>query len=235
MKRTLILAITLLISTALSYGQQTISSENITEFNAVSLNGNITAELIPSDTNKIDIILTDVDINKFKWNIKSGALNVNLNSGPKGKGHADVKIHYTGPLSEISVSGGELSSPEVIESNMLRFVVNGGAKVTLDFNVMDLDANITGNSVTLMSGTAKYLTLHAGEKSKVDARPMECVSANVDSGSGSEVYLFITERLVANAKTSSTIFYKGKPTIIKDKTSKMSANVMGSSILNIGD
>lgn len=235
MKRTLILSITLLFTVALSYGQQTISSENISEFNAISLNGNISAQLIKSDTNKIDIILTDVDINKFKWNLKSGTLNVDLNSGPRGKGHADVKIHYAGPINAISVSGGELITPEVIESNMLRFSVNGGAKVTAKFEVMDLDANITGNSVVLLSGSAKYLTMHAGERSKVDVRPMECVSADVDASSGAEVYLFVTERLVANAKTTSTIFYKGKPSILKDKTSKMNSNVMGSGILNIGD
>lgn len=235
MKRTLILTIVLFVSTLASYAQQTISSENISEFNAVNLNGNITAQLIPGEANKIDIILTDVDINKFKWNLKSGVLNVELNSGPKGKGHADVKIHYSGPINAITVSGGDFTTPEPVKSNMLRFVVNGGAKVTADFEVMDLDANIAGNSVVLLSGSAKYLTMHAGERSKVDARSMECVSADVDASSGAEMYLYVTERLVANSKTSATIFYKGKPSIIKDKTSKMNANVMGSSILNIGD
>lgn len=235
MKRTVITTLLLLVSAAFSYAQQTITSENLNEFTAVNMTGNVTAQLIPADTNRIEIILTDVDINKFKWNIKGTTLNVELNSGSKGKGHADVKLYYMGPLTSISISGGELSTPEPVIEDILKFSVSGGAKVTAEFDVLDLDVNVSSNSVVLLSGVTKYLTMRAGEKSKVDARQMDCVAADIDTATGAEVYVTVEERLVGNAKTSSTIFYRGKPSILKDKTSKMSAGMMGSSILYIGE
>ncbi|MCD8072232.1 MAG: DUF2807 domain-containing protein [Alistipes sp.] len=235
MKKLLVLAACTLFAAANVFSQQTIISENVENFTSVSFSGNITAQLIKSDAGKIEIVLSEVDITKLKWIVKNGVLSVNLNSGSKGKGHADVKVYYTEGLGSVTLSGGELTSAESLKGDFFHFSANGGSKVTLRFDVLDLTASVSGNSAALFSGDVKYLTISASEKSKVDARDMECLSVEVDSSTGAEIYVSVTERLVANAKTGSTIFYKGKPVILRDKTSRMSSGMFGSSILNIGD
>ncbi|MCC8034931.1 MAG: DUF2807 domain-containing protein [Rikenellaceae bacterium] len=235
MKKLPVLVACVLFAVANVFSQQTIISENVDSFNSVSFSGNITAELIKSDAAKIEIVLSEVDITKLKWIVKNGVLSVTLNSGSKGKGHADVKVYYAESLASVSVSGSEFTSAEPITGDFFHFSANGGSRVTLEFDVLDLTASISGNSAALFSGEVKYLAISASEKSKVDARDMECLSAEVDASTGAEIYVTVTERLVANAKTSSTIFYKGKPTVLRDKTSRMSSGMFGSSILNIGD
>ena len=121
-----------------------------------------------------------------------------------------------------------------IKSEIFKFSANGGAKVTVGFESLDLELKITGNYVGHFSGYAKYMTLSATEKSKVDARPIECVSADVEAATGAEAYVTISERLVANAKSTSSIFYRGTPVIIKDMTSKMSSGMIGSGLHYIG-
>ncbi|MCD7969766.1 MAG: DUF2807 domain-containing protein [Alistipes sp.] len=235
MKKIMLLALSTIFSLSALVAQQTIFSENVDGFNAVAFSGNITAELIKSDACQIEIVLTDVDITKLKWIVKNGVLTVELNSGPKGRGHADVKVHYVDGLSSVSVSGSEFTSAEPLTGNIFSFSANAGATVSVEFDVMDLTVSVSGNSAALFTGDVRYLTMSATEKSKVDARGMDVMSAEVDAATGAEIYISVEERLVANAKTSSTIFYKGQPDIMRDKTSRMSSGMFGSSILNIGD
>ncbi len=236
MKKATALAAAILFTALSVMAQQTIQSENLDDFNAVSFSGNITAELIRSETSSIEIILTDADITKLRWIVSNGTLTVSLNSsGSKGKGHADVKVYYTEGLNAVTVSGSEFTSAEPLTGEIFHFTANGGATVTVGFDVLDLIAGVSGNSAALFTGEAKYLTMSASERSKVDAREMAVVSAEVDTATGAELYISVEERLVANAKTSSTIFYKGQPRVMRDKTSRMNSGMFGSSILNIGD
>lgn len=236
MKKLTALTALSIFSVAAVFSQQTIQSDNLEEFNAIAFSGNITAEIIKSETSRLEIVLTDADITKLKWSVKNGTLTIDLNSaGSKGLAHADAKVYYKEGLSSVSVSGSEFTSAEPLTGDVFYFSASGGARVTVEFDVLDLTAGVSGNSAAQFSGEVKYLAISASEKSKVDAREMETLSAEADAGTGAEIYLNVTERLVANAKTSSTIFYKGHPTILRDKTSRMSAGMFGSSILHIGE
>lgn len=232
MKKTLSLIIFLLATISVS-AQQSIKSNQIADFHSVSLSGNLNAELIRADVNSVDIELYNSDINKFKWSVNDGVLSVSLRPTIGSKARADVRIYYRGSLSDISVIDARLSATEAIMSHMMRLVVSGGANVNATVDVKDLEVEVTGNSSLLMSGTAKYLTLKATERSKVDVRKMQAVSAETEAATGAEVYVNSSERLVANARIAATIFYTGNPTIFKDRSSKINTS-LGSSVLSIG-
>lgn len=232
MKKIFFLAAMALISTGV-FAQQTIKSDNVANFSAVSLSGNLRVELIAADKNEVEVVLHNADITKFKWGVENGTISMSLR--PSGeKGRADVKIYYSRPLSDISISGVELSAKETIESDILHLSAGSGAKASLDVSALDLELEATGNSAVQLSGSAKYFTLRATEKSRVNTLKMEAVSVVAETTMSSEVHVNVNERLVANAKTGSTIFYKGSPVVFKDKSSKMNTNMMGSSVLNIG-
>lgn len=234
MKKTILFTLFILASAAVS-AQQSIGSENVDKFRAISLNGNITTELIPADANKVDITLHDADITKFKWSVKDGTLGMNLNSGGKSQARADVKIFYADTLNLISVSGGQIRTTEPVQGVVLRVELSAGARATAEFDVIDLEFNVNGNSAAQFSGDTKYLYARATEKSKVDARNLYAESVEAEAATGAELTVNASERLVVNSKTTATIFYKGHPSIIKDRTSKMNSGLMGSSVLNIGD
>lgn len=228
MKRLIVLAVMSFAFANLS-AQHKIQSDRVDEFSEVSFSGNMKVELIKSDKNSIDIDL-NADISKFKWTQNNGVVNVTL----RPSGDAVVKLYYSKPLTSISISGGELTAPEAIESDMLKVSSGSGAKVKLDVKSFDIEIDAGGNSAVVLAGESKYITVKAGEKSKVNILDLDGVAVTADASLGAEIHLKVEERLEANAKTGATIFYKGSPSIFKDKSSKMSTGVMGSSVLNIG-
>lgn len=234
MKKTISLIIFLLAATSVS-AQQSITSTSISDFHSVSLTGNLNVELIHADTDAIEIELYNSDINKFKWSVNNGMLSVSLRPtlGQGQKSRADVRIYYKGTPTDISVTDARLTVVDPLVAHMMRLAISGGANVNAAVDVKDLDVEVSGNSSLLISGSTKYLTLRATERSKVDTRRLQAVSAETEATMGSEVYINSSERLVANAKTAATIFYMGNPTIFKDRSSKMNMS-LGSSVLSIG-
>ena len=224
-----------LLAAVYSYGQQSIASDQVEAFNAMSVSGNISVELVEAGSNKVDIVLYDADITKFKWGVKNGTLNLSLSGGGKTIPRAEAKIYYADTLQYVSVSGGQITARQPLAGVAMRVDLSGGASAALQFDMLDLELNCTGNSVAEYGGISKYLGVRATEKSKVNARKLDCVSADVETATGAELTVIPSERLVVNAKTSSTVFYGGTPVVVKDRTSKMNSGMMGSSVNYIGE
>ena len=231
MKRTILSLITLLACVSLS-AQQTVNSGPINKFHSISLTGNIVAKLIPSDVNTVDVLITNADIKNLKWNVTDGNLDITFRQPSSRTGKAEMIIQYTDTLKSVSVSNGELTFDNPLVGDLLSISVKGGAVLNGYIDVLDLMADVSGNSAVLLSGTARYVTLRTTEKSKVDMRAIDALSVVADAATGSEAFVQTSERLVANAKTGATIFYQGSPLIVRDRTSKLDTSV-GSSVLNI--
>lgn len=211
--------------------QQVVKSAEIGAFSSISLSGKLQVQLIKADTNSIEITLFDSEIARLKWGVNNEELSVSLRPALNGSGRAEVKIYYKS-IGALSISGGELTSKEAIVSDLFDLKVSSGAKITAEFKCTDMGINVTGNSVALLNGYSRYLDLHASEKSKLEARALECMSAIANASTGGEVYVCAQERLEADAKTGSTIFYKGEPTILRVPTSKIMG--LGASVHSIG-
>lgn len=211
--------------------QQVIKSNEVGAFSSINLSGKLQVELIKSDNNAIEITLTDSDITRLKWGVTNEALSISLRPTMNGTGRAVVKIYYKG-IDALSISSGELTSKDVIDSELFDLKLSGSATVTLDFKCLDIDIEASSNSVALLKGYSKYINLRASEKSKLEVRDLECISAVAMASTGGEIYVCAQERLEANAKTGSTIFYKGSPTILRVPTSKFMG--LGASVHNIG-
>ena len=231
MRKTLLTFLAIAFCSTLS-AQQTITSENIDPFTSVTFSGNLQVTLCKSDRNSIDIKLYDADIKYFKWSVNNNELTASLRPLQIGKAHAEIIVNYSDTLRLITLNSTELTITDTLTSNILEISVNGGGKLKGVVEVADLDLQVTGNSVAELSGAAKYVMLRATEKSKADTRKMECVSMYVEAATGAEAYVNVYERIIANAKSSSTIFYLGEPSIMKDLSSKFSSTV-GSSVIKI--
>lgn len=232
MKRTILSLFALLACVSLT-AQQTANSGPVDNFHTISLTGGIIAKLIPSDVNSVDVLITDADIKNLKWGVTNGVLSVTFRQPSARAGRAEMIIQYTDTLKSVSISNGELSFDNPLTGDLLNVSVKGGGVLNGYVDVLDLMVDVTGNSAASLSGTAKYVTLRTNEKSKVDIRGIEALSIVADAATGSEVFVKAGERLVANAKSGATIFYKGTPAIVRDRSSKLNTSV-GSSVLNIG-
>lgn len=204
-----------------AFAQQTIKSSDVSAFNSINLSGKLIVELVQAEQNAIEITLYDSPVNKLKWAVKNQELSVNLNQSQGHSAYAEVKIYYTTPIANLTLTGVDMRLSEAIPSEMLTVTANGGAKVTMAVDGLDLKVEVGNSSAVVLEGTVKYLSLQASEKSRVDAKDLVATSADVEAGGSSEVYVKAGERLIATAKSAATIYYLGAPAIVRENISKI--------------
>lgn len=231
MKKTILALCALLTCTSLS-AQQTVNSGPVEGFHTVNLTGGVIARLVPSEINAVDVFITDADIKHLKWGVTNGVLSVTFRQPSIKTGKAEVVIQYTDSLRSVSISNGDLRFEDLRAAGIVNLTVKGGGVLSGNIDVLDLTLDVTGNSVASVTGSSKYVTMRANEKSKVDIRGLEAVSVVADAATGAEIFVHAEERLIANAKTGATIFYKGKPAIVRDRSSRLNSAI-GSSVISI--
>jgi len=210
--------------TANTVSAQIVRGESVSDFATANFTGKISVELILSNENKVEITLQDADASRLNWGVSNGVLSIRLkSSGVKSPGSATAKV-YCKTLASIRLNGAEVITKGLWEGDMLSVELSNGAKLTTEASCLDMDIRATGNSIAQFSGTTKYLTLRANTRSKIDARKLRAMNVDVSSTASSEVYVFSEERLVAEASVSSTIFYQGKPSLLK-LSEKLGSNI----------
>ena len=207
MKKIALMLLVLTCSLAAS-AQQSIVSKRLDAFRNIDLSGNLHVELIKADSAHIDVKLNGTNSNRLDWGIKNGTLSVHLRPGGEKGASGDVKIYY------VSVQG-------TLTQGMIDVDMTAGAIFGADLQLKDICLKITGNSVANLTGSAKYGTLIATSKSKVNARPLTCQDVRVEATSGAEVYVKAVERIQIVANTGGAVYYQGEPEIFRSATKMM--------------
>ena len=164
---------------------------------------------------------------KFKFEVdKKGALVVTEKYDPKRTSVTDITIYYNS-LREVKIAHAKAIFENVIETDLFDLNVSGGATVSLDVKTLDAAVECTGVSRLTLNGSTKYLTMRAST-AKINCTELSVVSATIDASHSAEVRMTVSERLEATTSTGAKLFYKGKPTILRDHTV-----VFGGEIINI--
>lgn len=199
--------------------QEVIQSTQLADFHAISLSGNMSVQLIKSDQNALKIDLFESVAEKLKWGVdREGVLQIALRPTTGANSHADVRIYYRSTLQKIAISECRVATENPIESHILLVDISGGGTANMAIKCKDLDFLSTGNSAATLSGTSKYLTIKAGQRSGVDARNLVSVSADVTATVGTEVFVNANDRLTVSAASSATVWHAGTPDILKTHT-----------------
>ncbi|MBR5106029.1 MAG: DUF2807 domain-containing protein [Alistipes sp.] len=164
---------------------------------------------------------------KFKFEVdKKGALVVTEKYDPKRTSVTDITIYYNS-LREVKIAHAKAIFENVIETDLFDLNISGGATVSLDIKTLDAAVECTGVSRLTLNGSTKYLTMRAST-AKINCTELSVVSATIDASHSAEVRMTVSERLEATTSTGAKLFYKGKPTILRDHTV-----VFGGEIINI--
>ncbi len=219
MKKLLFLTAALLMSVG-AFAQQTINSRNVDPFHKIDLTGDMSVELIRSDTAGVDIRLNATTIDKLAWGVKDGVLSIRLKPGGANNGNAEVKIYYEA-IDDLKVSRASVSVRDTLQALMLDVSVQAGGIFGGRIDATDLALKVTGNSASNLTGNVKYFNLAASGKSKVNARDMECTDVHATAATSAEVYVWSQERLQVSADSGGAVYYKGAPSIFRGTTSMM--------------
>ncbi len=221
MKKAFLIAI-LLAGSFGARAQQVICGAQLNEFKSVSLIGNMSAELVRSDTLGVCMELVELDPKYITWSVSGGTLTIK--SRPLQKNSMlKVKIFYT-EMESLALNGAEALFSTPVTARAFTAALSSGAKLVASVDCFDIDLKLTGNSAAQIDGVSRYASIEAGQRSRVDARNMDASSLEARANMGSEIYAWGTERIVVEAATAANIFYRGDPVSLRT-TVKLGGNI----------
>ena len=169
----------------------------------LTIGNNVTLSL-EADENLHDIILTEV---------KDGTLHIyadkNIWSAKSRKVFVTAKS-----INEIEASSGAVvRSENVIKSENFKIRATSGSDVRLELSVIDLTCSTTSGSDARLKGMAQNFTAKSTSGSSIKAKNLETQMCNVKATSGANIYVNVTDKLIAEATSGGNINYYGDPRV----------------------
>lgn len=219
-----ILSIVALTAVAVAFAQEsTERNEWLPSFESVVLKTDASVRFVYAPDSEAPKIVYDTKgstTTKFTVAVTDNVLRITEKIDSYRTERTTVTIYYNA-LKSLTVSDATVTFEGVVKAGMLDLTVGGRAGLTAEFDVQDLEMELTGNSTATLSGKARYFSLYA-TTSKLDASAMEVMSAVVNVQSKADVKVNVTERLSVTTATGGVVNYTGKPAIVRT-TKKMFA------------
>lgn len=200
--------------------QQIIETEVLPSFAGLLTDGPIKVELIPSDENRMQIQLWDIDPRNFKWEIKNNTLEISTRKGMANKrAFANVTLYYT-ELAQITMTGGEIKTADpIVTGSLLVKAESSTGKMDLIVETNTLIIHASGDNRIKVNGTAQKATYRARLGSKIECLGVEADEVIATVSGKAEIHLSSHDTLEATARTGGNIFFAGSPEILSVKKS----------------
>lgn len=136
----------------------------------------------------------------------------------------EVTVWYKN-LDNISISRATVLFESCVEQKILDIYIKAGANVTMDIKALDALVECTGKSRLKIGGAARYFKLDIST-AKMEGIALQTVAADIDASHEAEVCVAVSERLEAVTSTAAKLYYKGRPTIIRNKNSLFGGEIL---------
>ncbi|SRR5690554_1747165 len=194
-------------------------THQLSRFTEVKIYDRISAELIPSQENKIEITGSrskDVEVLQ-----KNDELKVRMPLTKLLKGESiSVKIYYSGTLDEIEAfEGSDISSLHPVRANDLEITAKEGSEIRLEIEAEELDVKVvTGAVVTLSGNVSGEMEAELKTGGVLNAKGLKTRRTEVSISAGGEANVTATDFVKARTKAGGTINIYGKPAKIDQQT-----------------
>lgn len=194
-------------------------SKDLSSFTEVKIYDKISAELIPSDQNKIEIYgekSHDVEVLQ-----RNDELKVRMPFTQALKGEAiNVKIYYNQKLEDIEVfEGSFISSTKAIQTSDLEITAKEGAEIRLELDVEDLEVKaVLGANIRLSGNVSGTMDVDIKTGGELDAKALNTKKAKVSISAGGNAEIRASDYVKAQTRAGGTIDIYGKPAKIDQKT-----------------
>ncbi|CAL2080662.1 head GIN domain-containing protein [Tenacibaculum sp. 190524A02b] len=199
----------------------TFSQEEITKklggFTTLKVYNGIDVELIKSNENKA--IVKGEKSGKVKFKSVNDTLKIVL-AFPEttADGKAKITLYYTEDIAIIDANEGAIITSKKISQQKVEIKAQEGAFINMVVAIKHLKVKSTSGSVIKLSGKAKNQTVNVDLGANYHGYNLTVENLNtVRAGSGAKAEVQSGEILDAKVSFGGSIFYKGKPEVLKDK------------------
>ena len=204
-------------------------TEWLSPFNKVVVDGpiNITFKRVDTDEGLKIVYDTKGNISsRFRAGVdKNGVLQIVERADSKQLAIPTEVTVWFKSLDNISISRATAVFEDSVEQKIMDIYIKAGANVTMDIDALDALVACTGKSRLKIGGKARYFKLDIST-AKMDGIALQTVAANIDASHEAEVSVAVSERLEAETSTAAKLYYKGRPTIIRNKNSLFGGEIL---------
>lgn len=187
------------------------------DFNSIKVFDKINVELIPSSTNKVELIGENVqDVELVN---KNGELKIRQKLEKMFDGEEITAKVYFKNLQFIDANeGSSISCDAVIKQTALDISAKEGAGVELKLDVQKAKVRAVTEGVVTLSGKSYNQEINIGTGGIVNGKNFKTTQSTVNITTGGEAGVFATELVDAQVKMGGTVTIYGKPKQINQKT-----------------
>lgn len=187
------------------------------DFDKVKVFDQISAELVPSDVNKVEISgkrSKDVIVANQNGELKLAMPPSKLLKGEE----IEAKIYYKQLKSVDASEGGYISSQQAVSSPRLEVTAKEGAEIKLELEVEILKVkSVTGAKINL-EGKASDQEISIGTGGIVEAKSLVTDRTEVSINAGGEADVNATKYVKARTKAGGEITIYGNPQSVDKKS-----------------
>lgn len=197
---------------------QTTISKKLGDFQKIKVYNGINLNLIKSDEQKLQI--EGEKGSKVRVKNANGILKISLKFPEiNNKGKVDIKLFYNKNILVIDGNEGARIKGMGIIQKFLEVKAQEGAFIDLDIQTKHLKVKTSSGGIVKLKGASKNQEIDLdlyGVYHGYDLNITDYTSINVGTGAKAEIQA--GETLNAKVSFGGTVFYKGEPEILKNKT-----------------
>jgi hypothetical protein len=168
---------------------------------------NVEEVVVEADSDDLEKIITKVEGGILKIYIKEKSwFNMNWNTAPR-----KVFVSFK-TLDKLEASAGsDVNSQGILRLEKLDVDASSGSDIKLELDVNELSVGSSSGSDISLKGKATNMQANASSGSDINASELQTKKCNASVSSGSDIRVFVTDELDANASSGGEISYSGNP------------------------
>jgi hypothetical protein len=207
-----------LSSIGLVNAQTRTETRRLGAFDAVKVSNSIRAELIRGNENKIEIIVSGIELDKVETNVTDKTLEVKLARGNYKSHNVNVVVTYIDIQGiEATTSASVIAkSPILAEEAYLYATTSSYLEAEVDSDVLNIEA--ATNAKIHVSGKVNSLGLRAFTSAEIDGINLVAEQVEVLANTAATLYFRATDSIDGSVATAAKVLYNGNPKSINVKT-----------------
>lgn len=206
---------------AFTANSQTKVTKNLGDFSVLKVYNGIELELIKSTEAKLEITGEKSEIVKIKNVDDTLKISLPFSLNPDNNlanGEVLVKLYYKNQLDIIDANEGATITGKEINQNKLEVNSQERAFINLVVKVQDLEVRASSGGIIKLTGTTTNQNVDVDLYGIYNGFALVSkMNSTVKAGTGAKAEIMAGKDLKAKVSFGGSIFYKGNPTVEKDK------------------
>lgn len=187
---------------------------NVSNFDQLELGSAFIIEVHPGKF-RVEVEGQESDIDDLEAKVTNGSLKIRYTQSGRNMNRKRVQVRISMPaLKGIHFSGASRSTVTGFGSeNQMIVDISGASQATIEAKAKTLDVDVSGASNVSITGNAQKFQGKISGASSFKAEGLEVSQAEVNVSGASAAYLYVKEKLSADASGASRVRYRGSPSV----------------------